>query len=72
MYHIYILQFSTGRDLKKIKPFLPCRGGKEWVYLLPFPPSRNPFYMIYNVIERKRVGRDCVFLGLAGLPLGIS
>ena len=33
---------------------------------------KNHFYIVYNVNERKRVGRDWVFLGLAGLPLGIS
>ena len=38
---------------------------------LPVNPT-NHFYIKYNVIERKRVGRDCVFLWLAGLPLGIS
>ena len=36
-----------------------------------FPPSRDHFYIIYNVNERKRVGRDWVFLGLLlGISLG--
>ena len=77
----------VGRKTQWIPPlvgfhwvFHPTNGGKEWFYNVPFPPSKNylslfivdHFYRKYNVIERKRVRRDCVFLGLAGLPLGIS
>ena len=62
--------------------FLPPRvggNGTSQIHFLPplvgftgfsFPPIYH-FYIKYNVIVRKRVRRDCVFLRLAGLPLGI-
>ena len=66
-------------------PPMVGRNGTSQIHSLPPMVGRNGFMMYhflpvifigdhcskkYNVIERKRVRRDCVFLGLAGLPLG--
>ena len=61
---------NGGKDCVYLLSIPPTIGGKVWVYLLPIPPIKDHFYIKYNVIERKRVRRDCVFLGLAGTQTG--